>query len=196
MRTPPIPPEKLNPELRYVHDEISNLITRSQGAVIMINEENALIGPFPPMLHFPQFGIPVLSFIRSLDAHTILPKKVKEVAILTVGAAFSARFELYAHEIMARFHGFSPEAVASLASGNRPDELNEQESIAYEVAHVLMKGRIVPESTYAQATRYLGRNGTAELIFLVGAYALIATVLNGYDMPAPEVKPQANKTTQ
>src|ERR1041384_6601617 len=105
MRIKPIPPGDLSPATRYVHDEIANLVGHSQGQVVMLNEEGALLGPFPPMLHYPQFGIPALSFLRTLDQHATLPKTVREVAILTVGSAFGARFELYAHEIMAAAFG-------------------------------------------------------------------------------------------
>lgn len=182
MRVNPVNPETMNPEVRYVHDEVVKLITHSQGPVTMLNSEGALTGPFPPMLNFPQFGIPALSFVRSLDNHAALPKKVRETAILTIGAAFGARFELHAHEIMAKHLGFSPEAVASLASGFRPVELNPQEAIAYEIASLLAKGRIVPNSSYQLASELLGKEGTAELIFLIGAYSLLAMVLNGFDV--------------
>jgi 4-carboxymuconolactone decarboxylase len=182
MRVNPINPETMNPEVRYVHDEVFKLITHSQGPVKMTNDEGALTGPFPPMLAFPQFGIPALSFVRSLDNHATLSKKVREVAILTVGATFGARFELYAHEIMAKHLGFSSETVASLASGIRPSELNKEEGIAYEIASILAKGKIITDSSYQQATEILGKEGTAELIFLVGAYALLAMVLNGFDV--------------
>lgn len=182
MRVNPIHPKTMNTEVRYVHDEVVKLITTSQGPVSMLNNEGALTGPFPPMLGFPQFGIPALSFVRSLDNHAKLPKKVREVAILTVGAAFGARFELYAHEIMAKHLGFSDQAVASLASGIRPSELNQEESITYEIASILAKGRIVPDSAYNLAKEILGQNEVAELIFLVGAYTLLATVLNGFDV--------------
>jgi len=187
MRISPLQPEKMNPEVRYIHDEVVNLVTRSQGPVQMLDQEGALIGPFPPMLRFPQFGIPALSFVRSLDAHATLPKKVREAAILTVGAVFGCRFERYAHEIMAQHFGFSQTDAASLASGNRPFDLNEEEAVAYEFAQLLAKGRIVPDSSYSLAVKLLGTDGTAELIFLIGAYVLLASVLNGFDVPAPEV---------
>ncbi|SHN41914.1 carboxymuconolactone decarboxylase family protein [Chitinophaga sp. CF418] len=186
MRLQPLPPHTLSPELRYVHDEIANVITSSQGPVVMMNAEGALLGPFPPMLHFPQFGIPALTFLKSLDNHATLPKTVREVAILTVGGAFGSRFELYAHEIMAAAFGLSAGIIASLAAGGRPEGLNEQEAIAHDVASALVKGHVVPASTYHQAVNVLGQNETGELIFLISGYCLIATVLNGFDMPAPE----------
>lgn len=151
----------------------------------MLDAQGALLGPFPAMLHFPQFGIPALTFLRSLDMHATLDKRVREVAILTVGAAFGARFELYAHEIMAAAFGLPDDTIASLATGGHPHGLNEQETIAHNIAYALATGHIVPASTYNQAVLLLGQDGVAELFFLISGYCLIAMILNGFDMPAP-----------
>lgn len=176
----------LSPELRAVHDEIAGLVGRSQGQVNMLDSQGALLGPFAPMLHYPQFGIPALSFIRTLDLHATLDNRVREVAILTVAAGFGARFILYAHEIMAAAFGLPDPIVASLAAGGRPDSLNEQEAITHDIAHVLVTGHAVPASTYKHAVQLLGQQGVAELFFLVGSYSLIAMILNGFDIPAPD----------
>jgi 4-carboxymuconolactone decarboxylase len=186
MRIKPLPPDTLSPELRYVHDEIANLVTRSQGQVVMVDSQGALLGPFPPMLHFPQFGMPALNFLRSLDNHATLAKTVREVAILTVGGVLGSRFELYAHEIMAAAFGLSPNIIASLAAGGHPRGLSEQEAIAHDIAYSLVTGHIIPASTYKHAVHLLGQNGVGELIFLISGYCLIALLLNGFDMPAPE----------
>jgi 4-carboxymuconolactone decarboxylase len=186
MRLQPLPPDTLSPELRAVHDSIAGLVGRSQSPVNMLDAQGALLGPFPPMLYYPQFGIPALSFLRTLDQHATLDKRVREVAILTVGAAFSARFELYAHEIMAAAVGLPGPVVASLAAGGRPDGLSGQEAIARDITAVLVAGHVVPASTYQQAVQLLGQSGVAELFFLVGGYTLIAMILNGFDMPVPD----------
>ena len=186
MRAAPLHPEEMNPEVRHVHDEVISLVTRSQGPVPMVNAEGALVGPFPPMLRHPQFGIPALAFVRSLDNHATLPNKLKEVAILTVGAVFGTPFIRYAHKIMAEHFGFSKTAVASLASGYRPAELNDAESIAYQVATTLANGNTLTDSLYARAIETLGEEGTAELMFLIAAYVMLAMVLNGFDVPVPE----------
>lgn len=186
MRIQPIPPAALDTELRYVHDEIASLVGKSQQQVVMMDEHGGLMGPFAPMLRFPQFGIPALSFLRTLDMQATLPKSVREVAILTVGGAFGARFELYAHEIMAAVAGLAPGAIATLAAGGRPAGLTEEEAIAHDIASALVAGHIVPDSTYNHAVDLLGQNGVGELLFLISGYCLIAVLLNGFDMPAPE----------
>lgn len=185
MRIEPIEPGRLNAELRLVHDGIAALVGGSQRQVTMTNEAGALIGPFPPMLHYPQFGVPALTFIRSLDQHAKLDKKVREVAILTVGALLDARFELYAHEIMAATFGLSAASIATLSTGGRPQELNDQEAIARDIACTLVKGHVVSDATYNYAIRVLGKDEVAELYFLIGGYCLLAMILNGFDVPAP-----------
>lgn len=188
MRIKPLPPDTLSAEVRYVHDEIASLIGRSQSQVNMLDSQGALLGPFPPMLQYPKFGIPALSFIRTLDMHATLNKRVREVAILTVGAAFGARFELYAHEIMGIAVGLSPDTVAILAAGGHPKDLNDQETMAYIISHALVNGKTIPTSTYNRSVALLGQDAVAELFFLIGAYSLIATILNGFDMPAPDIE--------
>ncbi|MCF0068838.1 hypothetical protein LZD49_00055 [Dyadobacter sp. CY261] len=185
MRIQPLNPENLSPELRLVHDEIASLVSSSQGQVRMIDDQGALLGPFIPMLRYPQFGVPALSFLRTLDRHATLAKNVREVAILTVGGTFGARFELYAHEIMAEAFGLSASDIASLAAGGQPNGLTPQEFVAHRIATCLIKGHIVPDSTYDHAVNLLGRDGVAELYFLIGGYTLIAFMLNGFDIPAP-----------
>lgn len=188
MRIQPLNPDALSAEARYVHDEISSLIGRSQGQVKMMNDEGALLGPFIPMLHYPQFGTAALTFLRTLDIHATLDKAVREVAILTVGGAYGARFELYAHEIMAATFGLAPAVIATLASGGSPAGLTEQEAVAHTIAKTLVNGHIVPGSTYQHAINTLGKDGVAELFFLISGYCLIAMILNGFDIPAPQVQ--------
>lgn len=185
MRIKPLPPHLLDPDVRYVHDEIAKLVGKSQSQVNMLNDEGSLLGPFPPMLQYPQFGIPALSFLRTLDMHATLDKKVREVVILTVGSAFGARFELYAHEIMAASFGVAPDVIATLAAGGIPQDLNKTETVAHNIARVLASGNVVPDSTYNRAVELLGENGIAELLFLIGGYAFIAMILNGFDISAP-----------
>jgi alkylhydroperoxidase family enzyme len=185
MRLPPLLPDTLSPQLREVHDGIASLVAQKQDRIVILNEQGALIGPFPPMLHFPQFGVPALLFQRALAAEARLAKTVREVAILTVGAAYNARYELYAHEITAAQVGLSPAQVATLAAGGRPTDLSDEEAIAHDVAKALVSGHILPTSTYDRAVQLLGRDGVGELAFLIGGYCLIAMILNCFDVPVP-----------
>ena len=186
MRLPPLNPEALAPDLRHVHDEIARLMTRSQPRVVAVDKGGALVGPFPAMLHFPQFGVPALAFQRALSVEARLPKRLREVAILTVGAALGARYELYAHEITAADVGLPCDQIAALAAGTRPATLSDEELIAHDVARVLAGGRILPTATYARAVELLGKEGVGELVFLISGYCSIGILLNAFDVPVPD----------
>ncbi len=189
MRLPPLNPDAMAPELRRVHDEITALMARTQSRVVAVDVTGALVGPFPAMLHFPQFGVPALTFQRAVSVEARLPKTVREVAILTVGASLGARYELYAHEITAAEVGLSNDQIAALVAGTRPATLTDEEAIAHDVARVLASGRILPGATYARAVDLLGQAGVGELVFLIGGYCLIAILLNAFDVPAPGTDP-------
>jgi 4-carboxymuconolactone decarboxylase len=147
--------------------------------------DGALIGPFNVMLHFPQFGTASWDYITALLEHSTLPKSAHEVAILVVGARYSSRYELYAHEHVAVRSGLSDAKIATIAAGERPDDLNREEGIAYDVASKLARGGQLPEATYQAALRTFGDQGTAELVHLIGNYCLTSVILNAYDVAVP-----------
>jgi len=185
MRLSPLPPESLSPELLQVHEGIVKLVSQSQGHIDILDSNGGLIGPFPAFLHFPQFGIPAILFQRAINTEARLPRRLREVVILAVGAHFGSRYEVYAHELTGADVGLSASQVSTLASGGRPDDLSEEEAIAYDVTRCLVGGHILPNSTYDLATELLGKDGVGELAYLVGGYCLISVLLNCFDVPCP-----------
>lgn len=185
MRLPPLPPETLSPELREVHDGIVSLVAQAQEHIVMLDSQGALVGPFPALLHFPRFGIPAALFQRAIETEARLPNALRQVAILTVGANFGARYELYAHEITGVHAGLSPSKVATLASGNRPPDLSEEEALVYDIAQCLLSRSILPSSIYERGKQLLGPDGVGELAYLIGGYCLLSVLLNCFDVPVP-----------
>jgi 4-carboxymuconolactone decarboxylase len=185
MRIRPIPPDELDPRLREVHDGIAGLVTKEQGRIVILDDDGALVGPFAAMLRFPTFGVPALFLQRAVAAEARLDPIVREVAILTVGSAYDARYLLYAHEQTAAEVGLPVPHIATLASGGRPCGMRDEQAIAHDVARALTSGRTLPASTYDRAIELLGQDGVGELVFLIGSYCLIAMVLNCFDVPVP-----------
>ena len=186
MRLTPLSPESLSPELRSVHDTIVEVMVRGQPQIVAEDGQGALIGPFPAMLHFPAFGIPALRFLAAVGSEARLSAPVRETVILTVGARFNARYEVYAHEIMGAVAGLTPSQIAALAVGGRPPDLGDQAAIAHDLTRALVDGRTPPASVYDRAIALLGKDGVGELVFLIGGYCLIAMALNCFDMPVPD----------
>lgn len=185
MRIPPFPPDTLDPERRALHDDMADAIAGKLQGFVSARPDGALLGPFAPMLAFPRFGEPLWAYTKALVENATLPKPVREVAILAVGAAFGARYELYAHERVALAVGVAPDIVATIAAGERPPTLGELEATAFDVASALARGRILAQTTYDRALRLFGDAGTAELIQLSASYAAVSMLLNAYDVPVP-----------
>ncbi len=185
MRLVPIPPPQLNDAQRQLFDSIVSFTKAQHPKFAFANEEGALVGPFNPMLHFPQFGKAAWGVNVALSESTTLPKPVHELVILVTGARFSSRYEIYAHELVAESAGLPDAKIASLAAGGRPGNLTDDESIAFDVASVLTRGAQLPDSTYRAAMAAFGEKGVAEIIYLVGFYCLISVLLNGYDAAVP-----------
>jgi 4-carboxymuconolactone decarboxylase len=76
-----------------------------------INENGALMGPWNPWLHEPQFGKPIWELTKALSFSPSLPKPVREVAILVTGAKFRAAYEIYAHVMLAEQRGISDDKM-------------------------------------------------------------------------------------
>jgi 4-carboxymuconolactone decarboxylase len=102
------------------------------------------------------------------------------------GTHFHSGYELYAHILVGETRGLSDETIATIVSGEKPTALSKEEAMAYDFASALVSGRIVPKLLYDQTQSAFGRDGIAELIYLVGLYCAVSVVLNGFDVPVPE----------
>ncbi len=186
MRLEPLSMDQLTPEQEALNTAMVASVQKHLHGFVSQRPDGALIGPFPAMLHFPQFGKAAWSMFTALSEHSTLPKAAHEVAILVTGARLHSRYELYAHERVAAGAGLSEAKIATIASGQRPMDLSEEEGIAYDVAAVLSAGGQLGDTAYRAAVRAFGDAGTAELLYLIGCYSMISVLLNGYDVPVPE----------
>ncbi|MHB0707191.1 carboxymuconolactone decarboxylase family protein [Roseomonas mucosa] len=185
MRAAPFPPDEMPPGIRALHEDMAREIKQHLKGFVSKRADGALVGPFAPMLRFPQFGEAAWIYTKALIENSKLPRSAHEVAILVTGAAFNSRYELYAHEHVADAAGLTPSKIAAIAAGQRPADLTEEEAAAYDVAAVLAGGRNLPETTYRRAVAAFGEEQTAELIYLVGGYCLVSVLLNAFDMSVP-----------
>jgi len=122
-----------------------------------------------------------------MTAFRKLPDTVRQVAIIATGAHFGAAYEIYAHTAVAKARlGMSERRLSSLASGERPDDLNDEEAVGFDVTRALLGGGVLPDAAYQQSLEHFGQEGTNELIWLIGHYCAISITLNGFDIPVPD----------
>jgi alkylhydroperoxidase family enzyme len=186
MRLKFVKPADLTPEQKPLYEDMKSGIEANFKGFQAIRDDGVLIGPWNPWLQFSKFGKPVWELVKALSTAPILPKPVREIAILVTGTHFHSGYELYAHVLVAELRGLNDDTIATIVAGQRPANLGEDESAAYDVASALVKGGILPELVYKKAVARFGQSGAAELIYLVGLYCMVSITLNGFDVPVPE----------
>jgi 4-carboxymuconolactone decarboxylase len=182
MRAPPIPPSKLDPSTRPLHDEMRAAVERDFKCFIAIREDGALLGPWAPWLRYAKFGRPAWEMTKAVSLGASLPPAAREVAILVTGAHFRSGYELYAHVSVAESRGLADTKLATIVAGQRPADLTGEEAVAYDVASALVAGGTLPELTWRAAVTAFGEQGAAELVFLIGTYCLVSMTLNAFDV--------------
>ena len=189
MRLPLVSPPNLSPEQGQLYDDMRQGIESNFKGFEAVNSDGALVGPWNPWLHYPKFGGPIWELVKVLSTSPTLPRPVREVAILVTGTHFHSGYELYAHVLIAEARGLPDSKIATIVAGQRPADLTREEVMAYDVASALVSGSVLPELVYRQAIATFGKDGVAELIYLIGLYCLVSVTLNGFDVPVPDSVP-------
>jgi 4-carboxymuconolactone decarboxylase len=186
VRLPPIAPADLNDEQRPLFDSIKAGVAAKYSGFQTARSDGAMLGPWGAWLHDPELGQAFWAVTQAMTKARRIPDPARQIAILVVGARLGAAYEIYAHEAVARLtHKMSGERLATLIAGDRPHDLSDEEGIAYDVAHALMNGGVLPEPVYRHALDVFGQPGLNELIYLVGHYCFVSITLNGFDIPIP-----------
>jgi alkylhydroperoxidase family enzyme len=120
MRLPLIAPQDLTPEQKPLYDDMRKGITSNFNDFIAVREDGALMGPWNPWLHEPAIGKAIWNLTLAMTANATLPDKVRQIAILVVGARYDAAYEIYAHIAVAEREGMPAERLATLVADVKP----------------------------------------------------------------------------
>ena len=179
-RLPYVRRDDLDPDRQAVWDSVVG----SRGDQL-INDQGGLAGPFNAFVQAPDVGRHLTALGRVLRFETSIERRLSEVAIITVGAAWKAEFEWWAHSQMARKHGVPDAVVDAIGRGEDPPFEAADERTVYAVARQLTGSGRVDQETYDAAQRLLGDAGVVELVSLCGYYTLISFLLNAFTVPLP-----------
>jgi 4-carboxymuconolactone decarboxylase len=186
MRLPPIAPSDLSPEQETLFEDMRAGVAAKYGGFITHCDDGAMLGPWNAWLHDPELGRAFWTVTQAMTKARRIPDAARQVAILVVGAHFGAAYEIYAHgAVAAAAHGMSPRRIATLAAGGRPEDLDDDEAVAHDVAKALLCGGVLAEPLYVLALDRFGQLGVNELIYLVGHYCFVSITLNGFAVPVP-----------
>ena len=182
-RLGPLLPRDLDPEQTRV---LEAMLAGPRGKSGFLARERPVAGPFAPWLRSPGFADRAQELGAFVRYRSSLDPRLKELAIIVVGAAWKAGYEFAAHGPMAVRAGVPREAVEALARGETPSFDRDDERLVYEFATELVENRRVGGERYASAIELLGESGTVELVGTLGYYTLVCMTLNAFEVPLGE----------
>jgi 4-carboxymuconolactone decarboxylase len=148
-RLPGLRPADLDTAQRSLYDGmVANEVPWAEtGGARAIAADGTLLGPFNPLLFSPAIGAGLLGLFHADGRNTSLPPRVHEIVILTVGAAWHAAYELYAHRAIGKARGLPDAMIEAIAAGKRPEFENGQEASAYDFTWQLTHNHAVDGAT-------------------------------------------------
>lgn len=198
-RLPLSDPAALNPAQRRLFASMTSTVLpwAQESGFLAAIPGRRLIGPFNPALLRPEITGPFLALQAQEGKHTSLDARTRQVVILTVGAAWDADYELYAHSAVARHAGLPEHVIKTLAAGETPRAGDSQhdgaedagfsknELIAHQVARSLVTDRCLSNDLYANAEKAFSSAGVLDIVMLVGICQTVCGILSAFTIPAP-----------
>jgi 4-carboxymuconolactone decarboxylase len=147
----------------------------------VVGSRGAVVGPFTVLLHRPELASAAEAMGGYLRYRSPLDAIVREAVILTVAALLDCRFELEAHEKLARDAGVDVDAIRS----GRTNRLRDDVRVAVEIARRLVMDHRIPDDLFARAREHWDEPALLDLIALVGYYTFLGAILNGFEVTPP-----------
>ncbi len=167
----PLPMEKLSPEQKALH------------AVLGSTRKGRVSGPFAIWLRNPPVADAANKLTLALRENGKVEKRLYELIVLTVVRHWSARYAWAAHEGAAAASGLAPDVIEALRHQRKPELKKDDERLVYETVTELLERKPLSQATYERMLKEFGLDLTIEIISIAGLYSMVATVLNGFDVP-------------
>jgi 4-carboxymuconolactone decarboxylase len=151
-----------------------------------VGRDGALEGPFNAMLYSPALGMALQAVGAQVRFRSTLADRCREMAILTVAAAWDSAYERGAHEAIARKVGVTDEQIAAIAAREPVPTDDATETLVVHTARALAVDGDLDDEQYAAAVAALGEQTLFELTVLVGYYAQLAMQLRVFRVKPPQ----------
>ncbi len=147
-------------------------------------DDGRFVGPFNALLRVPAIAMGMGAWTGSIAASG-LAADVRQAVILTVGAAWSADYEIDAHRSAARIVGLPEEAVEAIVDQKSVSGLSHDADVAHRLTRHLLSDHHVPDALYREAVSAFGEAGLIAILTLVGQYQTISSILVCFEVPVP-----------
>lgn len=189
-RLPYVEPDRFSPEQKALYDSIvSGPRAGKRGG--LVDAQGYLTGPFNGFLRLPALGKHWSAIGETLRFRTTLPRRLFELAVLTVAAEWHCGHELAAHSALAREAGVPDNVISALRNGATPEFTDPKDKNVFQFVRELAGYRSVADDTYAAALEILGEEQLTELVHTVAYYLALAAMLNAFAVDPPQDRSKA-----
>jgi 4-carboxymuconolactone decarboxylase len=151
-------------------------------------------GPFNALLRSPQVGEQSQQLGNAIRFSSGLSGRLREMATLMAGRAWTSTYEWYAHARYALDEGIDEAVVDAIAASRVPDlkAMPVEDAMVWRVADELLYTRRVTDATYEEALSVLGDRGLLSAATIAAYYEYVSMLLNVDRYPLPkDAPPQA-----
>jgi 4-carboxymuconolactone decarboxylase len=173
-RMPEIPADKMTEAQKKASEEF------------VAGRGTPVVGPFVPLLRSPEVMLRAKAMGDYLRFKTVLPPKLRELAILVTARQWTQQYEWRFHSAVAIKAGLSPEIIKAVAEGWRPMGMSDDEEIVHDFCIELHHNKGVSNATYARALAKFGEQGIIDLASVNGYYTFLSMVMNVARTPPPK----------
>jgi len=145
--------------------------------------------PLDTMARHPDLTRAFLGFNRHLLFNSTLPARTRELLVLRTAAICDSEFERAQHEVIAKREGLDDTEISRVADGPDAAGWSDHDAALLRATDELLSTWTLSDATWAQLTTSLDEHQRMDLVFTVGAYAVLAMGLNAFgvhpDLDAP-----------
>jgi 4-carboxymuconolactone decarboxylase len=173
-RIPPVTRERVREDLRSIFDEVSS------------GPSGVGTGPMSVLKYSPEMSrraIPLFNYVRN---ESILPQKVRELAMLATAPAKDCPYIWNAHAALGRQAGLSDALVDALRDRKPLPPMSVEEAAVIKLGTEFFQTNRVSQETFDVALEQFGPQGLVELTTLMGFYAMLAFNANAVDLGLPQ----------
>src|SRR5688572_23504285 len=148
-------------------------------------------GPFNTLLRTPQVGELSQQLGNAIRFSSGLSGRLRELATLMAGRAWTSSYEWYAHERYARDEGIEPDVIAAIAEHRTPNlaAMPVEDAMVWRVTDELLYTRRISDATYKEALALLGEQRLFSAVTIAAYYEYVSMLLNVDRYPLPADAP-------
>lgn len=185
-RLPPVPETARTPEMTEFIDGFRSRVASGGPASERASGTN-LLGT---LARYPDLARAFLGFNSHLLRGTTLTPRHRELLVLRVAAIRRADYEWAQHVILARKFGITDAEIARVEADPHSPDWNATERALLASVDELLDDGIVSDPTWKVLSDELDERQLMDLVFTVGAYALLAMALRSFGVePEEELLP-------